>query len=73
MATSQTSSEAAEGAIQNLEASEFTALLSKQIKPKSDSARDEVSRAVRTFAEQAISASVTIAADVTQTIKDIIA
>ncbi len=73
MATSQTSSEAAEGAIQNLEASEFTALLSKQIKPKSDSARDEVSRAVRTLAEQAISASVTIAADVTQTIKDIIA
>ena len=58
---------------ETLEAGDFTELLNKQIRPKSESAKEEVSRAVQTLAEQAIAASVTVAADVTQTIKEIIA
>ena len=63
----------AEGGVETVEASDFTALLNKEIKPKSAAARDEVGRAVQTLAEQALSAAVTVAADVTQTVRELIA
>ena len=56
-----------------LEANEFTSLLSQEIKPKSDRAREDVENAVQTLAEQALSSSITVSADVTVNIREMIA
>lgn len=56
-----------------LESSEFANLLNQEIRPKSDQAREEVENAVQTLAEQALASSVTISADVTVTIREMIA
>lgn len=56
-----------------LEADQFTALLQKEFKPKTDRARAEVENAVRTLAEQALRESTVISDDVVGTIKAIIA
>ncbi|WP_177420353.1 type VI secretion system contractile sheath large subunit [endosymbiont of Lamellibrachia barhami] len=56
-----------------LEAGDFASLLNQEIRPKSDRAREEVENAVQTLAEQAIAASVTVSADVTVTIREMIA
>ena len=55
------------------DAHEFAALLQKQFKPKTDGARVEVERAVRTLAEQALRETAVISDDVVGTIKAIIA
>lgn len=55
------------------DANEFAALLQKQFKPKTDGARVEVERAVRTLAEQALRETAVISDDVVGTIKAIIA
>ncbi|RLJ22290.1 type VI secretion system contractile sheath large subunit [bacterium endosymbiont of Escarpia laminata] len=56
-----------------LEAGDFASLLNQEIRPKSDRAREEVENAVQTLAEQALAASVTVSADVTVTIREMIA
>src|SRR5258708_3925358 len=55
------------------EADQFSALLQKQFKPKTDRARAEVENAVRTLAEQALRESTVVSDDVIGTIKAIIA
>ncbi len=56
-----------------LEAGDFASLLNKEIRPKSDQAKEEVEQAVQTLAEQALASSVTVSADVTITIREMIA
>src|SRR5512134_3688596 len=55
------------------EADQFTALLQKEFKPKTDRARAEVENAVRTLAEQALRETTVVSDDVIGTIKAIIA
>src|SRR5215510_3156959 len=62
-----------EAAGQAIEADQFTSLLQKQFKPKTDRARAEVENAVLTLAEQALRESTVISDDVVGTIKAIIA
>ena len=62
---------AAQGVV--AEADQFASLLQKQFKPKTDGARVEVERAVRTLAEQALRETTVIGDDVVGTIKAIIA
>ncbi len=66
----QVESQAESGAI---EASEFSALLEKEFRPKSDRAKDAVQSAVQTLAEQALASSVTLSADVVHTVEAMIA
>jgi type VI secretion system protein ImpC len=70
MAQAKTEDQAQGGAIQ---ADEFSSLLQKQFKPKTDRARAEVENAVLTLAEQALRESTVISDDVVGTIKAIIA
>jgi type VI secretion system protein ImpC len=56
-----------------IEPSEFDSLLKKEFKPKSDRARDAISSAVRTLAEQAMADTAVISDDAVQTIEGIIA
>jgi type VI secretion system protein ImpC len=56
-----------------LEVSELDSLLKKEFKPKSDQASEAVQKAVRTLAEQALSQTALISADVVQSIEAIIA
>ena len=50
------------------ESNDFAALLSKEFKPKSDRAKEEVESAVRTLAEQVLANSTIVSDDVNQTI-----
>ena len=56
-----------------LEAGDFSSLLSKEFKPQSERAREEVESAVRTLAEQVLSRADVVSDDVSQTIKAYIA
>src|SRR6476646_6408634 len=56
-----------------VELSEFSSLLKKEFKPKSDKAKDAVETAVRTLAEQALIDSNIISDDALNTIDAIIA
>ena len=56
-----------------LEGGEFSSLLQKEFKPKTDQAREAVEAAVQTLAEQALSSSATISGDAYQTVQSIIA
>src|ERR1700756_1008763 len=55
------------------EASELQTLLNKEFKPRSDAAKEAVETAVRTLAEQALSASTVISSDTIGTIEAMIA
>ena len=55
------------------EAGDFAALLSKEFKPQSDRAREEVESAVRTLAAQALAGTSITSADAVQNIQTIIA
>jgi type VI secretion system protein ImpC len=61
------------GATATVEAGDFAALLSKEFKPKSERAKEEVESAVRTLAEQVLSKSDIVSDDVTQTINAYVA
>ncbi len=61
------------GATSTVEAGDFAALLSKEFKPKSERAKEEVESAVRTLAEQVLSKSDIVSDDVTQTINAYVA
>jgi type VI secretion system protein ImpC len=67
---SQRESSAAPG---TLETNEFDALLTKGFKPRTDEQKENVERAVRTLAEQALSQTSLISSDVVQSIEAIIA
>src|SRR3954452_11062800 len=72
MAETQTQGAAAPEGL-TLEGSEFTILLQKEFKPKSDEAKGAVEQAVRTLAEQALSQTKLIGSDVVKSIEAIIA
>src|SRR5262249_17463421 len=55
------------------ELSDFSSLLQKEFKPKSDRAKEAVEQAVHTLAEQALAGTVTISDDAIKTIQAIIA
>ena len=57
----------------SFEPSDFSALLEKEFRPKSERAKEAVTEAVKTLAEQALAGSVTMSADVVNTISSIIA
>src|SRR6478735_6709921 len=67
----QLQSAAAQGATTEL--SDFSSLLQKEFKPKSDRAKEAVEQAVHTLAEQALAGTVTISDDAIKTIQAIIA
>src|SRR5690606_38720537 len=56
-----------------LEGSDFSSLLQKEFKPKTDEARSAVAAAVQTLAAQALSQTTLISADVVKTIQAMIA
>jgi type VI secretion system protein ImpC len=56
-----------------VEVSEFTSLLQKEFRPKTDRAREEIEGAVRTLAEQALATTVVVSEDVLRTIGAVIA
>ena len=58
---------------ETLEASEFTSLLKKEFKPKSDRAKDAVESAVQTLAEQVLQYSTIVSEDAVGTIDAIVA
>src|SRR5687767_14188619 len=58
---------------QTAELSDFSALLNKEFKPKSDRAKEAVEQAVQTLAEQALAGTVTVSDDAIKTIQAIIA
>ena len=60
-------------ATETIEAGDFAALLNREVKPKSDRAKEEVESAVRTLAEQVLSKSDIVSDDVAQTINAYIA
>ena len=74
MAEAETGAQAPEAATEEkLGVDDFTELLSKEFKPKSDRAKESVERAVRTLAEQALRETTVISTDVVATINSIIA
>ncbi len=56
-----------------LEASEFSSLLEKEFRPKSDRAKEAVEQAVHTMAEQALAGTALISDDVVKSIESMIA
>lgn len=66
----ETQLQSAQGAI---EYNDFTKLLNKEFRPKSDEAKSAVEQAVKTLAEQALDKSKLIGKDVLESIKSIIA
>lgn len=68
-----TQTAAEQAATQTLEAGDFSSLLAKEFKPKSERAKEEVESAVRTLAEQVLSRTDVVGEDVSQTIKAYIA
>src|SRR5215475_10572498 len=60
-------------AIGAVESTDFDSLLRKEFKPKTDEAKEAVERAVRTLAEQALSQTQLIGADVIKSIEAMIA
>jgi type VI secretion system protein ImpC len=73
MAEEEAQAAGAQAETVTLDASEFTSLLNKQIKPKSDRAKEDIENAVRTLAQQALASTVTVSADVMVTLQAIIA
>ena len=63
----------AQGGQQSVELSEFESLLNKEFKPKTSDAKSAVAIAVRTLAEQALSATALISDDAVKSIQAIIA
>ena len=62
-----------EAATETLEVSEFSSLLQREFKPKSDQAKEAVENAVRTLAEQALQDTSLVSKDVLKSIESMIA
>jgi len=58
---------------ETLETNDFSSLLQREFKPKSDQAREAVEHAVRTLAEQALQHTTLISRDVLKSIESMIA
>ena len=63
----------AQGAAETIEVGEFSALLEKNFKPKSDRQKDAIAEGVRTLAEQALADTALVSDDAIKTIEGIIA
>ena len=72
MATSKTQSEA-QGQVETLESSDFSSLLDKEFKPKTERAKEAVENAVKTLAEQALGQTALISDDSIRSIESMIA
>ena len=59
--------------VETLEASDFSSLLQREFKPKSDQAKEAVESAVRTLAEQALQYTTLVSKDVVKSIESMIA
>lgn len=70
---SETEKEASAGATATATEGDFSSLLEKEFKPKSDRAREAVQGAVATLAEQALKETTVVSDDVVETINAIIA
>ncbi len=68
-----TQSAEAQGEATTFDNNDFTALLQKEFKPQTDTAKAEVEAAVTTLAEQAMAATQVISGDVTESVRAIIA
>ena len=66
-------SSAAATTTQVIESSEFSSLLNREFKPKTEQAREAVEQAVQTLARQALESATTISNDAYQTVESIIA
>ena len=71
--TDTSSQTGAAGATETTEGSDFSALLNKEFRPKSDQAKTAVESAVRTLAEQALANTALISDDALRSIQGIIA
>jgi len=72
MATSKTQSDA-QGQVETLESSDFSSLLDKEFKPKTERAKEAVENAVKTLAEQALGQTALISDDSIRSIESMIA
>ena len=70
---SNPSQESAPSAGLNAEASEFSALLQQEFRPKSDAAKDAIENAVKTLAQQALSQATLISDDAIRSITSMVA
>ncbi len=73
MAETDTTAAQAQGATETLEASDFSSLLQKEFKPKSDRAQEAVENAVKTLAEQALAETGLVSDDAIRSIESMIA
>lgn len=73
MAETETRNGASADATETLESSDFSALLQKEFKPKSDRAKEAVENAVKTLAEQALAETELISEDAVKSIESMIA
>ncbi len=74
MAETNPSAQVQPGAeVETLEVSDFSSLLQREFKPKSDQAKEAVENAVRTLAEQALQDTTLISRDVLKSIESMIA
>lgn len=73
MAENQNEARLAESAVETLDSSDFSSLLKKEFKPKSDRAKEAVENAVKTLAEQALADTALISEDAVRSIESIIA
>jgi type VI secretion system protein ImpC len=73
MSGTQIGAEAAAGLTTTAEVSDFSALLNREFKPKSDRAREAVENAVQTLAQQALSNTTLISDDALRSIEAMIA
>ena len=69
MAETETRTGASAEATETLESSDFSALLQKEFKPKSDRAKEAVENAVKTLAEQALAETELISDDAVKSIE----
>lgn len=69
----QLTQQASHAAEQTFSQDEFSALLSKEFRPKTDQARSAVESAVKTLAQQALENAVTVSDDTYRTIQNLIA
>jgi type VI secretion system protein ImpC len=73
MSGTQIGTEAAAGLTTTAEASDFSALLNREFKPKSDRAREAVENAVQTLAQQALANTTLVSDDALRSIEAMIA
>jgi type VI secretion system protein ImpC len=73
MSSGETQLQGAGAQTATTELSDFSSLLQKEFKPKSDRAKEAVEQAVQTLAEQALAGTVTVSDDAIKTIQSIIA